>query len=386
MEDHSGVEEKSLPRVAKKQSLSGGGTSVILGATMADSRRARNIALGFFASGWAACVAAFLLPGLAESSWVQTCLFIYGLSAIIFGGGTALVRHFDLRAKQALGRGEGIIARWRVEPAEWQKFVAQNEQWSRQRDVYPNELSFPDAVPGEGIEVLVGKDAVQVGQSIHRLSSGMPEVTGAFLHEGQPAVIELHLYYPGGGHGASGVPRAATRTALRFPVARGYWKEAGAVVSHYRGDGPREADFFHGKGDGSNPEDLNRCYNCGFETHKLMSHCPQCGRSMQSKRWSRRYGVNLLIIGALITGVIGFVLLLTLPMLLHPGTSHGGSRFSGSAGEAILALGVLGAVEAFGITAMFYGLWQIVTGRRSKWVIYFAVGIALLLFLVAFFV
>jgi hypothetical protein len=151
------------------------------------------------------------------------------------------------------------------------------------------------------------------------------------------------------------------------------------VVAHYRGDTPRVANFFHGKGDGTNSEDLTYCYKCGYETYKLMSHCPQCGRSMQSKRWSRRYGVILVVLGLVISVVIGFVLLALLPRLLEPG----GSRFSGTGAQATLALFVLGAVETFGVTVTCYGLWQIVTGRRSKWVIYFAVGIAILLFLVA---
>jgi hypothetical protein len=208
----------------------------------------------------------------------------------------------------------------------------------------------------------------------------MPEVTSAALHDLHPAVIELQLYYPAGGHGASGVPRAPTRSALRFPVGAGAWKEADTVVAHYRGDTPRKADFFHGKGDGTNPEDLTRCYHCGYETFKLMSHCPQCGRSMQSKRWSRRYGWILLVLGLAISAVMGMVLLAIGPALLG---RSGGLRFSGSAGEAKLGLGILGAVELFGMTATVYGLWQIVTGRRSKWVIYFTLAFCVLLLLVA---
>jgi hypothetical protein len=33
-------------------------------------------------------------------------------------------------------------------------------------------------------------------------------------------------------------------------------------------------------------------------------------------------------------------------------------------------------VEVFGLTALGYGLWQLLTGRRSKRVIYFAIGLA----------
>jgi hypothetical protein len=350
---------------------------------MRDPRRWRNVALGFFVSGWVAAMAAFLLPGPMPAGWVRMCLFVYGISAILFGGGTALFRHFDVRAKEALARGEDIIARWRVDPLAWREFVGTDYEWSQGRAALSNELSLPDTVPEEGIEVIVGKSAVQIGESIHRLTSGVPEVTTAILHDLHPAVIELQLYYPGGGHGASGVPRAPSRSALRFPVGTAAWKEAASVIAHYRGESPRKADFFHGKGDGTNPEDLTRCYNCGYETHRLMSHCPECGRSVQSKRWSRRYGWILLGTGIFITAVMSMVLIAIGPALLDAG--GGGMRFSGSAGEARLALGILGAVEFFGITAISYGLWQIVTGRRSKCVIYFAIGFAVAMGLVAVF-
>ena len=78
---------------------------------------------------------------------------------------------------------------------------------------------------------------------------------------------------------------------------------------------------------------------------------------------------------------MGAVLTAIVPALLGHGS--GGLRFSGSAAQGKLALGILGVVELFGITATCYGLWQIVTGRRSKWVIYFAVGVAVLLWLIA---
>jgi hypothetical protein len=48
-----------------------------------------------------------------------------------------------------------------------------------------------------------------------------------------------------------------------------------------------------------------------------------------------------------------------------------------------MILAIFGAVMAFGLTALGYGLWQMFTGRRSKRVIYFAVAIAALLLLLA---
>ena len=349
---------------------------------MRNPRRSRTIALIFFGSGLVTATAAFALPGLSEGDWLRACLFLVGVSAVIFGGGSALFRHFDVRAKEKLGRGEDVIARWRVAPEAWRAFVAMDQKWNEQggANLY-NELSLPAEVSAEGVEVIAGRSAIQVGESIHRVSGGVPEVTDAFLHDLQPAVIEMRLYYPGGDQGGSGVPRSPHRSALRLPVASGSWKEANGVVAHYRGDTPRRADFFHGSGDGSDQEDLTRCYNCGYETYKLVSHCPRCGRSMQSKRWSRRYGLALVFLGAIISGVIGVVLFYLFSRLNEPG----GLRFSGTKAEEQMALGILGLLETFGVTVFSYGLWQVMTGRRSKWVIYFVIGIAAAVVLLALF-
>ncbi len=89
------------------------------------------------------------------------------------------------------------------------------------------------------------------------------------------------------------------------------------------------------------------------------------------------------MIGVLVSGGKGWVLYNIGPMLLHPGAASGGTRFSGTREQGRLFLGILGAVELFGVTAMGYGLWQILTGRRSKWVIYFLVAVGLGLLLVA---
>ena len=118
---------------------------------------------------------------------------------------------------------------------------------------------------------------------------------------------------------------------------------------------PGEPDFFHGRGDGTDPEDLSKCYNCGFETHKFRSHCPKCGTTLQSRRWSRRFGLVLVICGLIICGLMGFVVILTAPSLLNTIGSSGGMGFSGTAGQARMVLAIFGGVLAFGLTALGYG-------------------------------
>lgn len=141
-------------------------------------------------------------------------------------------------------------------------------------------------------------------------------------------------------------------------------------------------DSLHGPAGGTDPEDLSKCYACGYETYESASFCAQCGARMP-RRWSRRYGWVLLLCGLLITGTIGAVLYYTAPLLLRPGVSIGGSRFSGTAAQASVILGILGMVALFGVTATAYGLWQIKTGRRNRKVVYFVVGLAALLYLIA---
>ncbi len=346
---------------------------------MRNPHRSRNIALGFFVSGCLAILGAFLLPAATANGSLKGMLFIYGATSILFGGGSALFRHFDARAKEAIARGEDIIARWKIDPATWHEFIAIDRQRSRDPGALPNELDAPNEIPVDGVEVIAAKSSVQIGDSIHRLPRrGTPEITAAVLHDGSPAFVELLLYYPGGGHGASGVPRSSTRTALRFPVGRDAWEQAEIVVAHFRGDTPGEADCFHGKGDGTDREDLSKCYYCGYETHRLMSHCPNCGRGLQSKRWSGRFGWTLLACGIFISSLMGFVLYAIAPTILGAGKMSGGLRFSGTPEQGRFVLALLATVEIFGFTAICYGLWQILTGNRNKWVIYFFFALLLL--------
>ena len=267
------------------------------GRPIRNSTRSRNVGVAIFASGIVSALAAFALSEDAAGNDVRGALVAYGLTALVFGGGTAVARHLDVRAKDALARSEDVIARWRVEPVSWRAFVAHEQTLDQDFAGAPkNELSIRRSVPEDGIDVIAGRSAIQVGDSIHALPHrGTPEVTHAEFDTSRvrPSYVELQLYYPGGGQGAAGVPRGPTRTVLRFPVATGFEAAAEEIVAHFGGNRPGQPDFFHGKADGSDPEDLTPCHACGDPTHELRSHCPRCGASLQSKRWSRRFRVRL---------------------------------------------------------------------------------------------
>ena len=354
---------------------------------MHNPERWRNISTAVFASGVMAVLAAFWLPEAMAGDTSRGILFCYGLMAVVFGGWFAVFCHRDMRAKQSLARGEDILARWRIDADTWRDFRSLNDEIHRQSGVLYNELSIRDEIPAEGVEIIVGKTALEIDGSIHRFPRhGTPQVTHAQLHDNLsgPSFIEFLLYYPGGGQGASGVPMRAVRTALRFPVVGTAWREASMVVAHYSGQLPGTPDFFHGPGDGSDAEDLGKCWSCGYETYRYISHCPQCGAGVQSRRWSRRSGLGLLACGLFLTGLMGTVCYYTVPMMLQPGVEIDGTRFSGNASQAMLVLGIFSIVMAFSLTTLFYGIWQMMTGKRNMRIAYFMLGIFNVLMLIAY--
>lgn len=146
--------------------------------------------------------------------------------------------------------------------------------------------------------------------------------------------------------------------------------------------GMSKRSFFHGPGDGSDPEDLTACWSCGYRTHQLVEECPACGASMVSRRWARRYGAVLVVLGAFLALGMTWLLLWMLPTLSHPGEYVGGHRFSGTASQARGILALLGAVWVFGVVAFSYGLWQVFTGKRNRKVVGVLVAIAAALYIV----
>ncbi|MEO8160861.1 MAG: hypothetical protein ABI588_05525 [Arenimonas sp.] len=313
-------------------------------------------------------LAAFALPAALASDGLRGTLFTLGLMGLIFGGFGALVFQQAVKAKRKLARGDGILARWHLSAAQWRAFLALDAERNAQGERRRNEFSPREEIPEQGVDIVVGDEAIQIDGSLHVLPRhGSPEVTRFDFDDSRvrAPVIEFDLTYPGGGHGASGVPQAPTYSLLRFPVPEGGQVEAQRIVAHFGQLSAGKPTFFHGRGDGSDPEDLSTCWKCGLETHRFVSTCERCGAPMQSKRWVRRFGGVLVVLGALLSIGMLVLALNMMPMLLHPGQQVGNSRFTGSPGMALMILGILGAVAVFGVTALGYGIYQLVSGRRA---------------------
>lgn len=341
------------------------------------SRGRRNVALAFVGTGIVAALVFVASPDDAGTT-LNAILICYALAATLFGMIVAVKQHREVRARVGLASGQNIMARWQVDVDTWRDFLALNTELQAASPGRANALTMPLEPPTNGIAIVVGEAAIDVGGQLFVLPRrGVPEITHAQLHESRvrPTYIELHLKYPGVGLSATGMPLPSSHSVLRFPVPSSGVVKARSVAAHYNGDTAGTADFFHGTGDGTDHEDLSRCWSCGFETHKYRTQCPQCGSKLQSRRWSRRFGFLLTLCGVFLTGLMGAVLYFVGPMLKHPGEEVNGTSFSGSATQALLVLLVLGVVFAFGATALGYGAWQMATGRRNKKVLYVMLGL-----------
>lgn len=265
--------------------------------------------------------------------------------------------------------GTDVVARWAVDTALWAQLRAAEAR--REPGPPHNELPPSHDLPADGAEVVVEADAVWLaGKRASVPRRGTPEVLSATLCEplDGPATIELSLKYPAYARGSGGIaPERYSRIAL--PVPGSAWREARAALAHLRRERAQSPDFFHGRGDGSDAEDLSRCWRCGHETHTLRSECERCGASLQSRRWSRRYGAGLVLCGLVVTGGTGAVLWHALPLLLQPGVELEGGVFNGGPLAAAGVLLLLALALAFGATALAYGAWQVATGQRDRRVV-----------------
>jgi hypothetical protein len=92
----------------------------------------------------------------------------------------------------------------------------------------------------------------------------------------------------------------------------------------------------------------------------------------------RRRGYVLIVLGLLLVAMMGTITFLTAPTMLSR-RAPSGAGFTGTPEQALLILGLFGIVIIFGITCIGSGLWQIVTGRRSIWIVVIVLGLTFLL-------
>jgi len=127
-------------------------------------------------------------------------------------------------------------------------------------------------------------------------------------------------------------------------------------------------------------DELRTCPKCGYETADAVRKCPTCGRGMLSTKQVRRLGFVQVLIGLFLAGFVGIIIYNIAPSMLKPEVPDAsGSRFTGTREQGQMVLVLLGLIIMFGFTSLVNGVWQIATGKRNKWILYFGAGLFILL-------
>lgn len=117
--------------------------------------------------------------------------------------------------------------------------------------------------------------------------------------------------------------------------------------------------------------ETSSCSDCGHVATGPVDKCQRCGK-LGTAGQVRRHGWVQLVCGVILTGLMGAVTYNVGPLMLRPGQeAAGGERFTGTAEQAVLILGLFGLVLTFGLATIVSGLYQIKTGRRNRWIFVF---------------
>jgi len=186
---------------------------------MRNPGRVRNLALVAGVLGALSVGVPFVAADRAgQGAWV-----LLGGTAAVLGLGAAAMLTMTMRRMRRLNGGEGVIARWQVDPATRTRFVADDRNAERATQKLNNAIRLEDK-PGRAVEVIVGDDCLQVGGDFHKVA--LAELKGAGLSGGRPSILELRFVTPG-------AQQPDTHYAFRFPVAFGAEAAARAVIEHY---------------------------------------------------------------------------------------------------------------------------------------------------------
>lgn len=129
--------------------------------------------------------------------------------------------------QERLLAGKGVIARWHVSPAEWDRFRAFDAIRAAQDLSLRNSLRIRQTTPPGGVDVIVGRRQVMIDGSYEGLRGILRAVTW-LPAPADPECLEFTVQYPRGRYGGT------FNLSLRFPVPAAARSEGVRVFEHYR--------------------------------------------------------------------------------------------------------------------------------------------------------
>lgn len=192
---------------------------------------------GLKAPGWTA----LMLVGLgiaeaanpSEASVARVAAWVFGAITASCGAMVAVISLLAAIGIARLRRGIGVIARWRVDAEDWERFRALDAARQAANPSVKSDFTARATTPASGVEVIVGRRQIMMDGSYHWLRPhplGPPELRDVhwLADPQQPEIIEFSLDYPDVQYGT--VP-----AVLRVPVAPDARDVAVRVLQHFQG-------------------------------------------------------------------------------------------------------------------------------------------------------
>jgi hypothetical protein len=113
------------------------------------------------------------------------------------------------------------------------------------------------------------------------------------------------------------------------------------------------------------PEE-SECFKCSFRGRVDRTACPRCGKRLYTESNIRMRGVLLIAIGIFLALFMGAIAVGVFLLLASVRDKDSVRRINDSLPMLIGVFGIFAAVIAYGVNSVVMGLWQAITGRRNK--------------------
>lgn len=131
---------------------------------MGDPAQSRNRGAMVLAASVVAMLATRAIPDAGGWFALKMVMLIGGMTGAMFGGVWTILCWIDSKRYKRLMVGEGVIARWTVDPARWEWFRHHSKEWDKVDGWPPNLAELDQAPDPGGIEVVVTSDCILIGR------------------------------------------------------------------------------------------------------------------------------------------------------------------------------------------------------------------------------
>lgn len=129
-----------------------------------DPQRSRRRSAAVFLLSIAIFLPALVLPRSGEDLAMRKLVLFGSLAVLLISGVWWIVRSDEARRLTRLRAGEGVLARWTLDFAQWGEFRQRSTEWDKRKDLYPNDVDLSQTPGSAGIEIVITGDGVLVGE------------------------------------------------------------------------------------------------------------------------------------------------------------------------------------------------------------------------------